>query len=196
MKKINQNNKAIAVDIALSAFMDNPSMNWFLNPRYPKTKAMKALCEHCVDMGIKKNGAFISDDDCCICLIFEHDAGIGNLEAFFLNYKFINDCCGWSKVWRVIKRNKLIKQKRLKTPHLYCLLLASNKKAGNKSVIEVKNFMFALSEQKQMPILAETALMQNKRVYEYYGFHTYDECLIPDSDVHLWLMKRDLKKTD
>lgn len=190
MKNIDISNKHIAIDIATQAFIDNPSMNWFLNKSENKHKAMKSLCEYCIDIAMKKSGAFITDDLCCICLINKSNARLSWLSELRLNYFFIQRCCGWINLWQVLKRSKAMKKIRGHEEHLYAFLLASNLKNGNQSVLEAKSFMFEMSRQLQLPIYAETCLRKNKNIYLRYGFKPYTEWNIPNSSTVLWFLKK------
>jgi len=190
MKTINASNKQQAIIIASESFKDNPSMNWFLNKKMNKEKAMQALCLYCIDLAIEKGGAFISDDGCCVCLIYKHNAKMSWLKEIKLNYFFLNTCCGWGNLLKVLKRTKSVKKLRGTEEHLYGFLLASNKAAGNASVIEAKAFMFDLSKSLQLPIYAETCIEQNKKIYERYGFKTYNAYKIPETQNTLWFLKR------
>lgn len=190
MKKINANTRSIAIKIASQAFLDNPSMNQFLNPRIAKEKAMHALCAHCVDLSMLKDGAYISDDMCCICLLFHSDSKVDFWDLLRLNFQFVMRCCGWAKVYRILKREKFMKTMRMQGEYLYCQILANNKQAGNASVIEAKKFMFDMGDRLNLPIVAETCLSKNKVVYEHFGFKTYGNCLLPHCDVKMWFLKR------
>lgn len=190
MKIINASNKQQAILIASQSFKNNPSMNWFLNKKMNKEKAMRALCTYCIDLAIEKNGAFISDDGCCVCLIFKSSNQISWLAELKLNYFFLNTCCGWGNLFKVLRRSKTVKKLRGTQAHLYGFLLASNHAAGSASVIEAKTFMFNLSEELQLPIYAETCIEINKKVYERYGFKTYNAWQIPESDTTLWFLRR------
>ncbi|MEI6020275.1 MAG: hypothetical protein WCR21_04040, partial [Bacteroidota bacterium] len=169
MKKIDTNSRGIAIQIATNAFIENPSMNWFLNPKLSRDDAMQALCEHCIDIAILKGGAYISDDLCCICLLYHSQTKISVWESLKLNYDFIIKCSGWRKTFSVLKRQDFMQAMRLQSEHLYCQILASNKIEGKCSVIEAKNFMFEMSDRLHLPIVAETCLEKNKKVLEQKG---------------------------
>lgn len=193
MKTIDNTNKQVAIEIASQSFINNPSMNWFINSKINKESGMRALCAYCIDLAIEKGGAFISDDLCCVCLIFRSDSKISMLAELKLNYFLIKHCCGFSNLFQVLKRSKEVKKKRGNHAHLYGFLLASNKYMGTNSVIEAKDFMFGLSEKLQLPIYAETCITKNKKIYERYGFSTYNSWCIPNTDSTLWFLKREVK---
>ena len=190
MKIIDKDLKPIAIKIARDAFANNPSMNWFLNPRKNRARALAALCEHCIDTAMLRGGAFISNDNCCVCLVYSSKIKAPALQQFLLELRFVFRCCGLEKVRKITQRNSHICAKREKGPHVYCLLLASNRQAGVSSVAEAKNFMFGLSQQLQLPMLVETCMCDNKKLYERFGFKVYNQCTIPDSDIPLWFLTR------
>lgn len=81
-------------------------------------------------------------------------------------------------------------------PHIYVLLLASNHKNGNGTVIEMRDAIYSESERLKLPLFAETASEINKRAYERYGFKTYNEYILPNADTKLWLLRREVMKKD
>lgn len=72
----------------------------------------------------------------------------------------------------VLKREKEIKQRRIREPHLYFWFFGAEP-VGNDAR-ELKNEIFHWSKKTALPILAETSVLRNKEIYERFGFKVYD----------------------
>ena len=109
MIPITEENKSIAMDIAQEAFIDNPSMLWFLKKDSEKQKRMRALCEYCIDMSIEKRGAFLANDLNGVILIYIYNSRVSILKSIAITFRLIMNCSGWMKVPALARRNYLSK---------------------------------------------------------------------------------------
>ena len=77
----------------------------------------------------------------------------------------------------------------MKEEHLYFWFLGVEK-GGNKAVFEIKDQIFQWSEEKKLPILLETSVIRNRKVYERYGFEVYHTWDDSGNGNTLWFMRR------
>ena len=63
-------------------------------------------------------------------------------------------------------------------------------KGGDQAVYELKDHLFELSKNQQLPILLETSVPRNRSVYERYGFEVYHTWEDSGNDKALWFMMR------
>jgi len=183
-------NKQVAIKIATEAFINNPSMRWFVKNDNSADLRMQNLCDYCICCAMEKQGAFFSNDMNGLVLVYRNDAKIAIFKYFKLLFSLLHYCCGWKKLPLLIYRQYLVGKKRNKEQHLYVLLIASNHKNGNYTVNEMKNYIFRLSQQYQLPVYAETASYAAKTAYERNGFKTYNSMTIPGSKIQLWFLER------
>lgn len=196
MIAINNNNLNIALDITENAFITNPSMLWFIKKDNKQRERMRELCRYCINMAREYNGAFLSSDLNGIVLYYLSDAKISHYAFLKHLIYLLNKATGWGKFFQLLKRQKEITKLRGNKKHIYVLLLASNHKNGNNTIIEMRDAVYAESERLQLPLFAETACKINKRTYERYGFKTYSEYTLSGTDTKLWLLRREIVKKD
>lgn len=194
MIPITEENKSIAMDIAQEAFIDNPSMLWFLKKDSEKQKRMRALCEYCIDMSIEKRGAFLANDLNGVILIYIYNSRVSILKSIAITFRLIMNCSGWMKVPALAQRDYLSKKLREKEEHVYVFLIASTRKFGNSTIIEMKDFIFETSRRLNMPVCIETGSPDTKKLYERYGFKEYNKMTLPGTQNTIWFLKREAVK--
>jgi hypothetical protein len=81
------------------------------------------------------------------------------------------------RIFRVLKRKQEVElfHQQFKN-YIHCSYLAVRKEArGSATIYELRNALFNFQTEKKLPILIETTIEKNKRVYERIGFHVYEE---------------------
>jgi hypothetical protein len=62
---------------------------------------------------------------------------------------------------------------------------------GTQAIFELRDILFQKSKELQLPVMVETVIIKNKKVYERIGFKTYSQieidgmityCMIRDCD--------------
>lgn len=196
MIAVNDTNLNIALDIAEEAFISNPSMLWFIKKDHKQRERMRELCRYCINMARERKGAFLSNDLNGIVLYYGNDAKVSAFRFLKHLIRLLNRATGWGKFFQLLQRQRNVQKMRGNNPHIYVLLLASNHKNGNGTVIEMRDAIYSESERLKLPLFAETASEINKRAYERYGFKTYNEYILPNADTKLWLLRREVMKKD
>ncbi len=68
---------------------------------------------------------------------------------------------------------------------IHCSYLAVRKEArGTQAIFELRNALFAYQQEKQLPILIETTIEKNKRVYERIGFQVKEVRRVGDFNTY------------
>lgn len=117
----------------------------------------------------------MSDDEKGVVLLFPNHARVPLYHSIPAYYKLGRDCIGWDRALSVILRERTIKQHRPKIPHLYCWMLAvEDRTHGLHTIIALRDHIFRLSAETQLPVLAETTVTSLLTLYQRYGFHIYD----------------------
>ena len=76
--------------------------------------------------------------------------------------------------------------------YIHCSYLAVRKSArGHGAIFELRNALFQFQQEKQLPILIETTIEKNKRVYERIGFRVHEERVV--SGFKTYCMVKDYK---
>ena len=72
--------------------------------------------------------------------------------------------------------------------HIHCWFIGTHPKHRNGAgARELRDALFAAAREKHLPILIETTMEQNQRVYERMGFKTY--AVITQDGLTTYLMK-------
>ncbi|MFA9220702.1 MAG: hypothetical protein ACEQSL_05900, partial [Sediminibacterium sp.] len=75
---------------------------------------------------------------------------------------------------------------------IHCSYLAVRKSArGHGAIFELRDALFQFQQEKQLPILIETTIEKNKRVYKRIGFRVHEERVV--SGFKTYCMVKDYK---
>ncbi len=178
------------IQILTQSFQSNPSALWVIKQDKKVQRRLKTLIEYAVKTGRENDGVFLSDDETAAAICFEEPAK-SNLNSYWNQFQLILGAIGIFRVPQVLRRESYLKKTRPNKPHLNFWFLGVNPASkGAGGVHDLKKGIFKLSSEKQLPILLETSVERNKKVYERFGFecyHTWEE----SEDYTLWFMQRD-----
>ncbi|WP_436516963.1 hypothetical protein [Ekhidna sp. To15] len=190
MKLINPSDLAKVIHILTQSFQTNPSALWVIKQDGKVQKRLEALIEYAVKTGLENNGVFLSDDESAAAICFEEPAK-SSLNSYWNQVQLIRKAIGISRVPQVLKREGYLKKQRPNEPYLnFWFLGVDPEKKGTGGVYDLKEGIFRLSQEKELPILLETSVERNRNVYERFGFHVYHTWQESD-DYTLWFMRRD-----
>jgi len=84
------------------------------------------------------------------------------------------------RILRVWRRKKEVQRFHSQWENfIHCSYLAVRKSArGHGAIFELRNSLFQFQQEKQLPILIETTIEKNKRVYERIGFSVHEERVV------------------
>lgn len=194
MRSIDSTTKQRAVDILVRSFSAVPGALWVVKKDHKISSRIRALCTFCLETSLQKEGAFITSDDKGVALIFDSRKKQDMLPWLIGYIRLGNRCIGWERAWSIIVRERTIQQKRPISPHLYFWMLAVEDNVnGIDTIIELRDFAYALSRVKGMPICIETTSERNRVMYQRYGFVVYDTWQIPEQNITMWFMKREVE---
>lgn len=181
----------IAVNIIYETFDANPSVNIVIGDGGNRKKKISRLASYAFVKAINRSGAFLSSNKKGVALCFRSDEGSSNLKEVFHEVRFAL-CIPIRKLVQTLKRESYIKKYRYKGSHLYFWFFGVQK-GGDRAGFELKNYLFQLSQNKQLPILLETSVERNKEIYERFGFHVYHVWQDSGGGKPLWFMMRDVE---
>lgn len=191
MKQINPANQKIALEILNTAFQNNPGVLWVVKNDSNQYKRITELCKYCLTVSIEKKGAYISSNKKGVALIFESPKK-QKLYSFLTGYYRLGQyCIGWSRAIKIIRRERKIQQIRPNTKHLYFWMLGvKDRTYGLDTIKEIRDFTYALSYSKKLPIYAETTDVNILNLYLRYGFTIYDKWETGDNGVIVYFIQR------
>lgn len=190
MKRISKAESTKAIDILTKSFASNPSALWVIKQDKKVQNRLNALIQYAIKTGLENDGVFLSEDQTTAAICFEEPAK-SNFKSYLNQAVLITSAIGISRVPQVLKREGYLKKHRPDLPHLnFWFLGVDPNHKGSGGVLDIKNGIFKLSNEKRLPILLETSVERNKTVYEYFGFEVY-HVWKQSEDYTLWFMRKD-----
>jgi len=193
MKPVTDELIATAAQVLTRAFRDNAGARWVIRKDDKQEERLKALCDFCLSVSMEKKGAFITDANDGVTLIFTNNAR-QRLSHWVSSYFMLGQkCIGWDRAVAIILRERNIRRRRPKRPHLYCWMFGIERsQPGLGAAIEMKDFVIRMSEESRLPIVAETTAEHLLVLYARYGFKVYDSWHVPEQKLTLWFLIREL----
>lgn len=176
MKKVDKNTKERALKILSTAFKDNQGVLAVVKKDQHITRRSIELCNFCLTVSMQKDGAYITQDQKGVSLIFK-----SSKKQTFINwlkgyYRLGQYCIGWSRAIKIIRRDHEIQSRRPKKKHLYFWMLAvEDYTYGLETIKNMRDFVFQLSKEEQLSIYAEATSKKTLTLYKRYGFQVYGE---------------------
>ncbi|MFN6380150.1 MAG: hypothetical protein ACK4WD_12800 [Flavobacteriales bacterium] len=167
--------REIAIQLMEASFDGNPAVHFSIGGGNNYLQKRKALAEFLTDYSILREGLFISENRKAVICYYRSDQRIPLIKEINIELKLLFKAVGILRLPKVLWRSFLIK-KHQKTigPHLHCWYLGAAPEGRDFSAAnELKEMLYKVSDRLQLPVLAETTMTQNNRVYERMGFKTY-----------------------
>lgn len=182
--------KKRVVAIICESFDSNPSVNWVVKNDKKRQKRIKVLAAYAFNVAHRRDGVYISDDNEGVAICYKYNSKKEGFADYIDQAKLAINAVGITRIFKVLKREAYVKRNRPADGNfLYFWFWGISKIGKGKTAArESKNFIFEESERLQLPIYLETSVLQNKKVYERYGFETY---AIWKDSMDMWLMKRE-----
>lgn len=184
---MSDNGKDRIIAIIERTFDLNPSVNSVIGKGGNRRKKLSRLARFAYEKSKNKNGIFLSANSKGTALCFRSDAKGYSISELISEVKFAYSI-PISKVFQTLRRESYIKKHRLQIPHLYFWFFGVES-GGGDAAFELKNKIFNLSFNENLPILLETSVPRNRSIYERYGFQVYHEW-VDENGTLLWFMSR------
>lgn len=98
----------------------------------------------------------------------------------------------WARFKRLIDQLDALHPQYAPEPHWYLTMLGVDPAWQRRGIGEaLMRPVFAAADRNGIPCYLEAPTIENARYYERRGFRIVAETDIPDSDVHIWFMRRE-----
>jgi hypothetical protein len=160
---------------------------------HKKEQRFRYLAKYMVEKAIEKDALIISENGRGIAILFRTNSKDGNFfKDLIQDLKLAINVTGIRKGLKAMKNQKYVKEQRPKEgDYLYCwfwgILSDSRGSDDSKTAYEMKNRFYALSQELQLPIYAETRLRRISIAYQRYGFELFHEWKHPSGDTMYFL---------
>lgn len=191
VRKAQKSDKELAIELLYKSFGDNPAVFWVVKKDNKFQKRLNRLAEYMFEVGLGKNGVYLSSDEKAIGICYHMNKKISLWKMLWLQIKMAFGVIGLSRVKMVLKKESYVAKKRPEDDnYLYFWYFGSTDK-GKGNAMELKKHIYDYSDMQNLPIYAETTVPKNKRVYEYFGFKTYHEYNLMGGELTTWFLKRE-----
>ncbi|MFZ9027404.1 MAG: hypothetical protein ACO2Z9_00225 [Crocinitomicaceae bacterium] len=159
------------IKILKVSFQDNPSIVEIVNQNKPIDRQLDLLLSYAYQRAYNRGGVYISQNEKGAALCFSsEEKGIFPRELI-AELKF-GLAVSLLKSLKTLSRQKRLSRIRVKEPHLYFWFFGAMKE-NNGGAYELMHELFEKSAECNLPIVAETSVEKNRRVYERFGFKVY-----------------------
>ena len=190
MQRISTDKAERAIQVLTESFQSNPSALWVIKQDDQVKARLRALIEYAVKTALENDGLFLSDDESAAAICFKEPAKV-TLASYVNQLRLIRKAISISRVPHVLKREGYLKKHRPEGPFLNFWFLGVDPSfKERKAVYEIKEGIFELAHKEELPILLETSVERNMRIYERYGFKVYHTWQQSDTYT-LWFMIRE-----
>lgn len=191
MRKAQWSDKKEFLRIITESYRDNPSVLWVLKKDHKIEKRLAVLAEYCWKEGMYQDGIYFSKNGDGIAIFYSLQEKKTGIKSLFRQLNLVVRAIGLSRLRTVLRRDSYIAKNRSSKEALYFWMYAVDPQSRDGlAAREMKDFAFQMAKEKQLPILAETSVPQNKKVYERFGFQTYHQWEDTKSDMVTWFMHR------
>ena len=184
--------KLTSVGIIAATFDDNMSVNNIVGENGNRKKKIELLAEYAFIKSFNREGAYISDNKMGVAFFYRSNFKYFGLKEMFYELRFALSI-PFSKVLETLKRQTYLNKNRYQGEHFYFWFFGVEK-GGDKAGFELKDYLYQLSKEENLPIILETSVRRNKVVYQRYGFKIYHTWENYTDDSALWFMIRDPKE--
>jgi GNAT superfamily N-acetyltransferase len=180
-----------ALEILKETLVDNRSVLFSVGSRGFYRFKVWLVAHFLYSEASRNKGVFIDSKNEGIICFFE--AKEKRSASFIIELGLIVFGIGPLRILRVWLRKKEVQRFHSQYEnYIHCSYLAVRKSArGQGSIFELRNALFQFQQEKQLPILIETTIEKNKRVYERIGFRVHEERVV--SGFKTYCMVKDYK---
>src|SRR5260221_1114513 len=188
MKRVEENQKSLVIDILAESFDDNKSVNYVVKQDQSRQARIRGLMDYSYNVCNEFGDVWISDDAQACALILFPDKKRTNLNAILWDVKLALSVIGLDRVGKVRGRESKIKAFHPKEPFSYLWFIGVNSSFQNKGKgSQLLREIIEYSEKKQRPIYLETSVDRNVPWYQKHGFEIFQSLNLTYT---LYMMRR------
>ncbi|MDZ4667908.1 MAG: hypothetical protein SGJ00_08485 [bacterium] len=192
MKNASKADKERVVKIICESFNTNPHVDFIVKNDAKRPQRMAALAAYAFEVGMRKNGVYLTDDGLGVAIIFKYDKFKLSLYEYWLQLGLVFKVFTPARAIMVDKLESLIKRNRASNiSFLYLWFFGvADESLGSTNGRDLMKFIFKLSQEAKLPIYLETSLRRNMIIYKRFGFEEYNILNTKKKDLTMWYMKR------
>lgn len=174
MRKAIREDKQLVIDILVSAFLPlegENSINFVVKQDHHRKKRTAVLMGYLFERAFMFGEIFISSNNKA-CILFNYPNQIQpNFKTILLDVKLATQCIGLSRVFKILKRERLTNKHYPKENHLRPIIFGvieayKGTGTGGRLLLEVKRHF----ENLKLPVIIDAASEKNVKMYQKLGF--------------------------
>ncbi|RIW17160.1 hypothetical protein D0X99_05245 [Algoriphagus lacus] len=179
----------LVVSLMVRMFKDNPAVVSLIKPGKNIENGIRSLANSTFFQSLHRDGIWISSNEGAVALCFHFNSGKFSFQEFLLDLRFAIKYIGFKRLPGVLAREAYRKKQRpADGNYFYFWFFAALPDAG-EAAFELKNGIFDMARKADLPIFTETSVERNQKIYERYGFKTYQIWEVPTTKIKFWFLK-------
>jgi len=179
MRRATKIDKALVVDILMSAFIDikeGNSLNYFIKGEHNREKRAEHLFNYLFDKSIITGEIYIASNEKGCILVDRSSKKQYSLGLFLKKLRTVYLSIGFLNIPRILQRQKLIDRFHTDKNHVYPSAMAAHSSVNGKGTC-VRMIMELLKTYNDEPITiyTETSTQENLNIYKRFGFEVKGE---------------------
>lgn len=176
MKKANDDDKPVILDILTESFKNNRSVNYIASSSGNSEDRIRALMDYSFEICRRFGEVYLSDDRQAVALVLYPDRKKTNLSTIMLDVKLVLNCIGIFNIGKALKRESSIKKLQPQVEMYYLWFIGVRPdKQGQGIGSQLMNELILESQKMKRPVYLETSTLTNIPWYKKFGFDVYNE---------------------
>ncbi|MDA3822528.1 MAG: hypothetical protein PF450_07985, partial [Bacteroidales bacterium] len=157
-------------------------------------KRVWLMSAYAYQLAVKFNGIYLSEDKSTAIVYWQtskYKKSFGdNLRYAVMFLRTLK----LSKLFETAKREKFVEARRPKLDdYIYVWILGSDpSKTSIRGLADIRDHLYDLSKELNIPILMETTVEKLLKLYRYVGFEVYDEFMDETIGIPVYFMKKEI----
>ncbi|MFC5192205.1 hypothetical protein ACFPIK_10530 [Algoriphagus aquatilis] len=190
MRLAQPKDRELVVRVMTTMFANNPAVLSLIAPGKDKRAGIQSLAEFAFLKCFRRNGVWISSNEKAVALCYRFNEGGFSLKEFLLELRFAIRFIRLTRLPSILAREAYRKKQRPADGNYYYFWFFAALPDAGEAAFELKNGIFNLARKSGLPIYTETSVERNRKIYERYGFETYQQWVDPKEEVTFWFLKR------
>lgn len=192
MRLAKKNDKQKVSDIIKHSFDTNPTLLYLIRSKRNKSEYIARIADYAFEFAQRRNGVFISENGKGAAICFRYNYMKNDVRDLLQLAIMLIKACALRRVLAIAYHNYMINKQRPRDgEYLYFWFFGVEPTEQPRiSARELAKGVMQMADYQRLDIYAETTLVQNKRIYERFGFEVYHQWHNPLNQITVWFMRR------
>ncbi len=183
--------KEIILDIVAKAFSESHRLLAIMKKGKPE-KRLRVMASYAYDLIHKFDGIYLSEDKTTVIFYYTKKQYKRGLIDYYRYLRMYLTCIRPEKTFSTLRRESYVKSLRPDIPdYIYVWVLGSDpNRTSIRGLADIRDHLFKVSQEKNLPILLETTVEKVLKLYQYVGFEIYNEIHDETINMPVWFLKR------